>query len=184
MQMVHRMVVAGVLATMCVAMSGCATTLSCSPIGRAEQLEEPSGVSYLSRDGGVYFGGQPTRDGLRAMGELGVKMVINLRPDVEMEDRVAFDEPALVGELGMRYETIPVAGPSLGVAEAERLAEILGETSGPVLLHCGSSNRVGGLWALYLNRSRGYEPDDAIALGRAAGLRSDHLEEVVRAAMK
>lgn len=38
-----------------------------------------------------------------------------------------------------------------------------------MLIHCASSNRVGGLWAAYPVRYCGYGIDEAIRLGGAAG---------------
>jgi protein tyrosine phosphatase (PTP) superfamily phosphohydrolase (DUF442 family) len=52
----------------------------------------------------------------------------------------------------------------------DRFAEELATTDGPVLLHCKKSNLVGGLWAAYLVREHGAGWDEALALGKAAGL--------------
>jgi hypothetical protein len=57
----------------------------------------------------VFIGGQPTPDALREMKKLGVTTVINLRMPQEME-RIGFDEPKLIQELGMKYVHIPMRG--------------------------------------------------------------------------
>ncbi|PPU82009.1 hypothetical protein XpopCFBP1817_20380 [Xanthomonas populi] len=43
---------------------------------------------------------------------------------------------------------------------------------GDVLIHCASSNRVGALIALEKGRANGAPRDEAIAIGRAAGMTS------------
>ena len=62
------------------------------------------------------------------------------------EENVNYDEVALTRSLGMDYVSLPIAG-SMGLTRenAERLAAILDQADGPVLLHCASGNRVGGL---------------------------------------
>ncbi len=91
-----------------------------------------------------------------------------------------FDEAALVRELGMEYVAIPVTPATFGPSDADDLKEVLSRTTGPVLLHCGSSNRVGAVWAMYLHRHRGVGLDEAIELGRKAGMRSEVLVETIR----
>ena len=159
---------------------GCASTVHRQPIGYAEPVGDWGGISHVARDGNVYFAGQPTRDALLEAKRRGVTTVVNLRTDEEMTSRIDFDEPALVEELGMTYVSIPVTSQSLSVAEVGRLQDVLNETTGPVLIHCGSSNRVGALWALYLHRHRGFSLDEALERGRNAGLRSEVLIQAIR----
>ena len=49
----------------------------------------------------------------------------------------------------------------------------------PILIHCGSGNRAGAMWAAYLIR-KGTDPEKAIEAGRKAGMRPP-LEEKIRA---
>ncbi len=60
---------------------------------------------------------------------------------------------------------------------ANKLQEILSSYDGPVLVHCGSGNRVGALLALSKSQS-GADDEAALAYGRAAGMTG--LESVVR----
>jgi protein tyrosine phosphatase (PTP) superfamily phosphohydrolase (DUF442 family) len=57
------------------------------------------------------------------------------------------------------------------------LDDVLQEIDGPVLLHCGSGNRVGAVLALRHSLS-GASEEEAIAFGNDAGLTK--LEDVVR----
>ena len=137
------------------------------------------GTPNMSRAGRVWFAGQPGPEGLRAAAAEGVGLVVNLRQAQEMHS-LPFDEPALVKQLGMRYENIPIIPESFCCADVERFARLLESTGGPVLVHCGSSNRVGGLWAAYAARHRSVALEAALLAGRKAGLRGDSMVEAVR----
>lgn len=114
-------------------------------------------------------GGQPTADDFKAMAAAGLKHVINLRPTTE---DAGFDEAALVSQLGMRYTLIPVAGAGdLTEDNARKLDAAMSAAAGqPTLIHCASSNRVGGLLAVRAARVQGKSNQDALAFGRAGGL--------------
>jgi hypothetical protein len=47
-------------------------------------------------------------------------------------------------------------------------------------MHCGSSNRVGYVWALYQRDRVGLDLNEAISEGEKAGLRSDGLKGFIR----
>ncbi|MFQ5490054.1 MAG: beta-lactamase hydrolase domain-containing protein [Phycisphaerae bacterium] len=159
--------------------SGCARSLHKAPVALAQPVTDWAGLERLFQDGDIFFGGQPTAEALEAAPQRGIKVVVNMRsaPEIKALD---FDEPALVRRLGMEYVAIPVTPSTFGPDDADRLKDVLRKTAGPVLLHCGSSNRVGAVWALYLYRHRGIALDDAIKLGRKAGLRSERLVETIR----
>jgi len=160
---------------------GCSASLHRAEIGLASPVTNWEGLTKLFRSGKVYFGGQPTPDGLRTARERGIKVVVNLRSAGEVA-ALEFDEPALVAQLGMRYVSIPVTSATFGPSHADRLKTVLSETPGPVLIHCASSNRVGAVWALYLYRHRDVPLADAIEHGRSAGLSSETLINAVKRA--
>lgn len=121
---------------------------------------------------GVCSGGRPRPEHLRAAQAKGVRTVINLCPPAEAGD---YDEPALVAELGMNYVNIPISGAvDLTRANAQKLADALRDAGPgqPVLLHCQSGNRVGALMALKARFVDGLAPAEALAAGRAAGLKA------------
>ncbi|MEL6348730.1 MAG: sulfur transferase domain-containing protein, partial [Myxococcota bacterium] len=122
--------------------------------------------------------GQPTLEQIQAAAAAGVKTIITLRPDSELGDR---DERAEVEAAGMAYVSIPISGPGdLNAANAQALAEALSD-DGTTLVHCGSSNRVGALLAVKAAVIDGQGTEDAISLGKAAGLTS--MEPMVRQAL-
>lgn len=125
----------------------------------------------------VCTGGRPEAHHLYQAKAAGVRTVVDLCAPGE---RYAFDEAALAAELGMRYVNLPVRGPAdLNQVQAERLAGILADCAQrPVMIHCGSGNRAGALFALKAYWVDGLSAERSIAAGRAAGLTT--LEPEVR----
>lgn len=161
-----------------VALTGCVRTLNQAPVHIAAPVESIEGAPNLSRDGRFYFSGQPDEASLRELSSRGVVKVINLRTEAEMEERVDFDEAALLQELDVVYVHLPL--PRENRDEwLEEFTKELGQTRGPVLIHCGSSSRVGGVWGRYLRLERGFNRDDALLRARAAGLNSEGLADWV-----
>lgn len=125
---------------------------------------------------GVYSCGQPSPEQLWELKDSGVATIVDLRGSGESD----WDERAVVEGLGMAYHRIPVTGPEdINEENAQRLDEILDDVSArPALIHCGSGNRVGALYALKAYHCDNREVEDAVAAGRAAGL--TELEPLVR----
>jgi uncharacterized protein (TIGR01244 family) len=123
---------------------------------------------------GLHTGGQPSQDDLARLKSEGVRTVIDLRGT--QEDR-GYDEAAEARRLGLTYIALPIAGKDdVTPANAKALGELLRAQDGDVLLHCASGNRVGALLALDA-AARGVPREEALELGRKAGLKS--LEPVV-----
>jgi uncharacterized protein (TIGR01244 family) len=115
-------------------------------------------------------GGQPTKADLVKMAKQGVSLVINLRTQGEFD---GYDEKKLVNDLGMKYLVIPVNGArGINNTNAELLHRALSQSKGTVLLHCASSNRVGGLLGLKASLFEKASNEEAILLGKKAGMRS------------
>lgn len=126
---------------------------------------------------GVAAAGQPSREGLEGLATLGFHTVVNLRRE---DEEGVKDERAIVEGQGLRYVHVPVTAASLSKEDAAAVAKVLDDPeAGPVLVHCTSSNRVGGIWAL-IEASRGVPLEDAIDEGRRAGLKSEAMIEAVR----
>jgi uncharacterized protein (TIGR01244 family) len=145
------------------------------------EIEDFSGVrGGLFRDGRVLVGGQPDRDALRRLRELGVTVVVNLRTPSEMNDRdrVPFDEAAFVQELGLEYVHIPLGGddhPYTPEAVAV-FASVLERHSGPVFLHCTVAWRASYLWAAYLILYHDFDLPAALERGEAIAIKPPPLQ--------
>ena len=117
---------------------------------------------------GVITAGQPTAEQFEQLREAGVRKVISLRTEGEP---VPFDETALATKHKLVFQRIPIGGPDdLTKENVQRLDEALSSANGKVLLHCGSSNRVGALLALRAKWIDGASAEEAMELGKKAGL--------------
>lgn len=142
-------------------------------------MTDPSTLLKNARqpEPGLLTGGQPDRPCLEALAEAGYRTVVNLRPVSEFDE---FDEADVAGGLGLEYVHIPVAGADGLTGEAvEALDRVLADPQRrPMLVHCGSGNRVGALVAVHAARKQGLGVDAALARGDAAGLTA--LRDAVR----
>jgi uncharacterized protein (TIGR01244 family) len=107
------------------------------------------------------------RDG--AVGELkslGFSAIIDLRgPEEGIEA-----ERQAAAAAGVRYFNVPVTTDVPTDAQIVEFARLVESAENhPVMVHCGSANRVGAMWALY-RAAKGTPIPAAIAEGRAIGL--------------
>ena len=169
------------VALLAAVLTGCRAEPVAEPAPAAAAEPAPVDPISLVRNGkmpleGVLTGGQPTDEQLAALRDAGFATVINLRmPD----ERGTRGEAETVTELGMAYVSIPVNGKE-GLTEenAAALAEALETAERPLLLHCGSGNRVGALLALKAFQLDGKSAEEALEIGIAGGV--TRLEPVVR----
>lgn len=127
---------------------------------------------------GITAAGQPDETNFKELADAGYAAVIDLR--TAGEDR-GLDEETIVESLGMDYVSLPIAGRgAINFQNAQILDQILSGYDEPVLVHCGSSNRVGALFALR-EKLNGAGDDDALAFGKSAGMTS--LESTVKSRM-
>ena len=151
-----------------------------------ERVESPNIAKNYFRvgQGRVLLAGQPNEAGLDEWKEDGVKTVVNLRPDEELPD---FDEKRLVEERGMEYVHIPVTSQGehrLTDETVDAFVQVLDSSPGPVVIHCGSANRVSALWAVYLARKKGVPPEQALEWARASGMKDGYAQDFAAEYMK
>jgi uncharacterized protein (TIGR01244 family) len=125
---------------------------------------------------GVTSSGQPDQKVFEVFSESGYVAVIDIRG--AEEDRGMEDEQAVITNLGMDYVLMPVEGEeAINFENAAKLDELIASYDGPVLVHCGSGNRVGALLALRKSLD-GASDEEAFAYGKEGGL--TRLEDVVK----
>ena len=154
------------------ALSACATDALLSRADMAAlDLINPQVI-----DQHVVTGGQPSISDLTALKQKGFGTIISLR--TEGEDP-GFDEAAEAEALGLAYINIPVGVETgLDAVTAQLLRSAINQSHAPALVHCGSGNRVGALYAIGAYEIDGESLDEALAKGRDAGL--TRLEPKVR----
>jgi uncharacterized protein (TIGR01244 family) len=169
--------ITGVLILAAVALGGRTSAVRPAANDPLPESVEPSVIpnySLLRPD--LAAAGQPTEEGLRRLRELGFRVVVDLR--APSEGTAA--EEAAVKTAGLRYVSVPVTPETFRREDVEAVARILDERGrGPVLLHCATGNRVGGVWTV-LQVTKGVPYEDAEAEGRKIGLRSPAMVAAVR----
>ncbi len=119
----------------------------------------------------VLTGGQPTPEQLEQAQAAGYKTIINLRT---ANENGTWDEASKASELGMHYINIPIAGKSgLSRENANALMSAIQKHSDhPVMVHCGSGNRIGALFAIDAKFNKNQTSEEAIEIGIKSGLTS------------
>lgn len=123
---------------------------------------------------GIYLGSQPAQADLTQVKEAGIKTVVSLRHTAEVKD---WDEAAWVREQGLQWIQIPWNGPEQLTDEIfDRSRETLRSAEKPMLVHCGSGNRVGAVWLPFRVLDEGHPVAEALEEARAVGLKSEDYE--------
>jgi protein tyrosine phosphatase (PTP) superfamily phosphohydrolase (DUF442 family) len=118
---------------------------------------------------GLLTGGAPvSAGGFEALAKAGYRTFIDLRSDTEVTPEIQ----AAAEAAGLQYRRIPITGDeALHLGTARALDALLDERGNyPVALACASGNRVGALLAVRAFWLDGASPEQALALGRQAGL--------------
>jgi protein tyrosine phosphatase (PTP) superfamily phosphohydrolase (DUF442 family) len=127
---------------------------------------------------GIVTAGQPAAEDFVRLSGAGCTTVLDL---CAPEEPRGFDEPAAVAAAGLTYRNVAVRGssPDDGAFAAVR-ALLRDEARRPLLFHCRSANRVGGLLVPYLILDEGMGQAQALAIAARVGLRD---EDLARAAL-
>lgn len=126
----------------------------------------------------IISGGQPDLHAFNQAKEAGFSHVINMRAEGEQPDPM--EEKSVLEDLGFTYHFFPIAGSEdLTPTRAKEFADLLKSLDGQqVLIHCGSGNRVGAIFALIAFFIDGKTVRESIEAGVNAGLTG--LEPMVR----
>jgi uncharacterized protein (TIGR01244 family) len=149
---------------------------SCSDGGPRPEGTSVAGITKAVTLGDMMICSQPSREGLKQLVDRGYKTVLSTRGLSEL----SWDERAEAESLGMTFVSIPMENPVQEITDTQvsRFDSAMTAANGPVVLHCGSGNRVSGLWAVWLVESRKIDPEEALGLASQAGMRS--IQPIVR----
>ncbi len=120
---------------------------------------------------GFYAAGQIAPDDLPEIAGLGVRTIVNNRPDGEGgPEQPRSDEMRAAAEAaGMTYHYLPMTPQSLSPELLEQFRQAVESAEGPVLAHCKSGARSTALWALTETCHNRADIDDTLARARAGG---------------
>jgi uncharacterized protein (TIGR01244 family) len=140
------------------------------------QKKDVPGINNYSRvDATVGCGGQVSPAAMSALKAEGYVSVINLRQASEPGADVDAGRAAAQAA-GLKYIHLPfnAAAPDTKVVDSF-LAAVGDKSNQPVFIHCGSANRVGGLWMIKRALRDGWPIDKAQTEAQAIGLRDAKL---------
>ncbi len=113
--------------------------------------------------------GQPKDEAWQKLSANGFKAVLNLRTDKEGVD--LSKEREMVEKAGMRYLNVPVTGNDPKPEQAEAFIQVMKDPQNhPMLIHCGSANRVGGFFMIYRVLEQGWSEAQALEEAKQIGL--------------
>lgn len=147
-----------------------------------DEVEGPftwGGLEGVMRVRHLWLAGQPDEAALEAARENGVSLVVNLREPSELD----WDERGAAEALGLTYYSVPIPRegplPDAAIARIEELIESHeGQNS---LVHCSSGNRAAAWLAVHLVSEHEMSLDEALAVGRRAGITKDPIAAKVTA---
>ena len=121
----------------------------------------------------TFFAGQFNKDDIEKIKDENIARVITLRTDGEVD----WDEQAAVESAGVEFLSVPFKPDSLTDDVFTKVRGLLRDESKKTLLHCGSANRVGGVWLAYRVLDEGVDLQTALAEAKEVGLRTPLIEE-------
>ena len=140
-------------------------------------LEAIAGLPNASEPvAGWVTGGQPTAIHIAALRAAGCEVILDNRDPMEPRP---FDEPATVGEAGMKYVNVPITHGAVTVDTMQQMHAALKRLEGKkALLHCSSGNRTASALIPYLILDKKMEEEAAVDVAMKMGLRSAELMEL------
>src|SRR5215204_3440638 len=141
------------------------------------QKKEMAGIRNYSRvDATVGCGGQTDPAAMTALKQEGYVSVINLRLANEEGANVDAGRAAAQAA-GLKYIHLPfnAAAPDPKVVD-NFLAAVADNRNQPVFIHCGSANRVGGVWMIKRVLQDKWSLDRALTEAKAIGLNNPALQ--------
>lgn len=170
-----RALVSSLLCVVASVVSGCANSDVAVPAAAAVVVPSSCGsTARVHSFGAMQLASQPAAADFETAKAAGVRTVINLRHESEIKD---FDERAVVTGLGMTYVNLPWHGAEeLDDAVFTRARELLRTAETPVLVHCGSANRVAAVWIPWRVLDGGVPFEQALAEAKTIGLKTPEFE--------
>ena len=127
----------------------------------------------------IATGAQPTAAAFAKLASSGFRSVLSLRTDKENVDLKKDRE--LTEAAGMRYIHIPVVSASPDPKRVDDFITAVNDKKNyPMLIYCGSANRVGAFWMIYRVVANGWTEEKALAEAEKIGLTRPELKAFVQ----
>ncbi len=138
----------------------------------AQPRLEPASLgstAIVHRFGSIWLASQPGKEDLALARDLGIRTVVNLRKATELD----WDEEAAVRALGLAYASYAFHSPEeLTDAIFDAVRRELAAGRQPLLLHCGTANRVGAIWLAHRVLDDGLTYEAALREAEEVGLKN------------
>jgi uncharacterized protein (TIGR01244 family) len=132
--------------------------------------------------GSILNASQPDEKKLRELAGQGVKTIVNLRSQAEMDTvkTEGFDEEDVAKELGMKYVQVPIGTwQTFTPAALAQVAQAFDQAEGRILFHCRSANRTSQVIIPYLVKYQAMTLDEARKVGGAMRGTENMLEQLL-----
>ena len=105
----------------------------------------------------VYIADQINLSDLDDFVRLGIKTVVNNRPDQELNAPISQEVAKRAKELGLDYHYIPITPGEYSLEKINIMNKVLAEVKAPLVAYCRTGNRSISLWALSQQTTLGIE---------------------------
>ena len=141
-----------------------------------EQALKADIPKILCIDESVATAGQPSDAAFAKLAANGFRSVLSLRTAEEGFD--VAKERQMVEDAGLRYLSVPVISSAPKPEQAAEFMKVVREKANhPMLIHCGSANRVGAFWMIYRVLDQGWTEEKALEEATRIGLASPVLKK-------
>ena len=128
----------------------------------------------------LYVAAQLQTSDFHTAAEMGIKTIINNRPDNEEANQLSHEiAQVLAKELGMEYHYLPMAnGQPLPPTLVDDYKNVLDNSDGKILAYCRTGTRSSFLWAVGQLQAGNITADEAIQAAANAGINLSNFRPV------
>ena len=132
---------------------------------------QPAGIQNFHQvSERIYRGAEPTPEGFRALAQMGIKTIVDLR----REEPQISGERQIVEALGMKFLSVPMSMQTPTEEQVSRVMQELNSNAGPVFVHCHRGrDRTGTVIACYRKAHDAWDSQKALQEADLDGMRRD-----------
>ena len=147
--------------------------VAAKPVEKAELGE----TRNVHRCGELFLAGQFGPQDIAKIKAAGITRVISLRTNGEID----WNQKKALDEADLEFIVVPFRAPEdLTDDVFDKVRDLLDNSDQPTLFHCGSANRVGGVWMARRVLDEGVDLETAAKEAKTIGLRNTEYEQKAR----